>query len=861
MELKRYQARTLSAVSEFLRRAKYMGAAEAFAAVRNAPGYRARYVPLPELPRVPYVCVRVPTGGGKTFMAAHLPGLSADFMEREKPCVLWLVPTEIIRAQTLSTLRDPDHPNARALADAFGGEVRVFDITEAADLRRQDMEGKACVFVATFASLRVTNTAGRRVYAHHENFEPHFSRVPEAARAAMERDERGEVKFSFANLLSFLHPLVLVDEAHNNKSKLSAETLARFSPSLVIEFTATPAGNSNVLYKVSASELKEEGMIKLPIRLEERPSAEETIAAAVGRRAALEEAAVTASRYIRPIVLFQAEAKGHEWTAERLRNHLLSEEHIPAEEIAVATGTQKELAGIDLFDRACHVRFIITVEALREGWDCSFAYVLCSLARVSSSTAAEQFLGRVMRMPYVSRQEEAALNKAYAFVNGSAWTDSVAGIRDQLVSMGFDDAEARENLEYDPYTAPQLSAPQRISFVVSEEPEQFESHFALHEGEVSRQENGNFLVSVTLHDEETAREIAAYAESTFKKPENVAAVREAVSHVPPAPVLPAAEKTPSERGVKFPVPQLCLFAEGETVTVEEDAFLPDGFDLSRVSPALTNFFYDEASRSVELDIRGTREGGVRVSERQADPYGAALFSSDWTEAELLVWLSQHVRESDVSYQAMNAYLLRVVDVLRLERKMPLGDLVRFRYQLAEAVRETLARAREAMTRRNFQELLFTEAGSKRLLLANPMVFAKSYPVKNCYQGNYSFRKHFFPLIGEMNPEEEEAAKILDRSAKVDFWIRNLERQPLTSFWLQTSTDKFYPDFVAKLTDGRVFVLEHKGMDRVSNDDSREKRALGNLWASLSKGEGIFLMSCLVDEKGRSLAQQIEEAIK
>ena len=98
-------------------------------------------------------------------------------------------------------------------------------------------------------------------------------------------------------------------------------------------------------------------------------------------------------------------------------------------------------------------------------------------------------------------------------------------------------------------------------------------------------------------------------------------------------------------------------------------------------------------------------------------------------------------------------------------------------------------------------------------------------------------------MGELEEGGEEflCAQILDQMDEVEFWVRNLERQEKFSFWLQTSTDKFYPDFVCKLKDGRYLVVEYKGADRWSNDDSKEKRRLGELWALKSEGKCLFVM--------------------
>ncbi len=93
-----------------------------------------------------------------------------------------------------------------------------------------------------------------------------------------------------------------------------------------------------------------------------------------------------------------------------------------------------------------------------------------------------------------------------------------------------------------------------------------------------------------------------------------------------------------------------------------------------------------------------------------------------------------------------------------------------------------------------------------------------YPARNIYQGSYEFSQHFCPVINDLREkrkdgkmaEEFRCALAIDAYPKVKHWVRNIDQQRQTSFWLPTSSDYFYPDFVAELTDGRVLVVECKG---------------------------------------------------
>lgn len=346
---------------------------------------------------VPQVCIRIPTGGGKTLMAAHAIDRAARlYVGTSTPVVLWLVPTNTIRTQTRDALLTPGHPYREALLAYWPADrLAVIDITDCAQLRAQDFGSKTIVIVATRQTLQVENTASRDVYAYKEDFEPHFSGVADQAyfervsQADLEANASlrkllgaagmGKVKRSFANLLACHRPIVIVDEAHNARGDLSYEVFRRIRPACVIEWTATPARDQNVLYHVSAQELKAENMIKLPIVLSPHPNWQEAVRDAVLSRERLAVSALGETEYVRPIALLQADAINGEVPVDVLKQHLMTVHGIEERRIAVATGTQRGLDGVNLFDQDCAIDFVITVEALKEGWDCSFAYVFCTV--------------------------------------------------------------------------------------------------------------------------------------------------------------------------------------------------------------------------------------------------------------------------------------------------------------------------------------------------------------------------------------------------------------------------------------------------------------------------------------------------
>ncbi len=244
------------------------------------------------------------------------------------------------------------------------------------------------------------DTEGRKVYEAAGQLKPLFENVPVEALKDIDRDSSGEVIPSLANVLRMRKPVVIVDEAHKHGHRYRSRPWVRLSPSCIIEFTATPdveTNPSNVLYTVSAAELKAENMIKLCV-LGNQAGLEKHLSDAINSRKKLEELArqerIETGEYIRPILLIQAEAigPGRANYLGRYRKNSMDDHKIPANHIAVETGSRRDLEGINILDECCDIRYIITVQALKEGWDCPFAYGLCSVAELRSSTAIEQII-------------------------------------------------------------------------------------------------------------------------------------------------------------------------------------------------------------------------------------------------------------------------------------------------------------------------------------------------------------------------------------------------------------------------------------------------------------------------------------
>lgn len=876
MELKRYQSETLGVLRRFFEEARIGGPENAYEAVTQEPEqagrlgvFRGKYRPLAGLPSVPYVCLRLPTGGGKTILASHAVNIARDaWIEKDWPMVLWLVPTNTIRRQTAEALKNHRHPYRRVLDNAFDGRVRVFDIADFAQIRPHDVSEHCCVVVGTIQTLRVKTTEGRKVYSHNENMESHFTGLT-TSPDGLETLENGSPKFSFANLMHLHRPLMIVDEAHNAVTGLTREMQSRVNPCAIVEFTATPRPNSNILYSVTASELKAEEMVKLPVMLSEYETWQNAVNGAIALRKSLAKAASDDPDFIRPIVLFQAQKRNEEVPVAELKRHLVEVERIPEDRIAIATGDQRGLDGINLFDPACPIEHVITVEALKEGWDCSFAYAFCSVSRIRSAVDVEQLLGRVLRMPYAQRRATDSLNRAYAFLSEPSFGEAARALVDKLVAMGFDEDEARESIEpaqsrldLDGGLFPS-SSDDRIepdfTYSIPAKPKLI-SDLKRCEGVTVLESEGGYAKIVVAGDVDKGVEKAIL--ETLPRTEHEGFATAVSSH------RASSQKAVSsaQRGEKFVVPRLVVevqgtleFADTDTLMEYQDWSLGD-FPWK---PGVEEFAIRETARKFEIDLDGTRIAYQFAMEEQQTSLDVDV--EGWTPEALVLWLDRQVRQPDIGQSDLVGWLSLVVNHLVVSRDLRMAALMRCKFILARKVREKISTIRQKVREGVYQRHLFAPGAKPEVSFDHAFAFEDGmYRDQRRYRGNWKPIKHFLgprdvPVFdGAEDGEEFHCAQVIDSLPNVKYWIRNISKHS-ASFWLPTSSGKFYPDFVAMLDDGRLLVVEYKGAHIAESSDTAEKRAIGELWERRSEGRGLFV---LAEESvdGKDTRTQISEKI-
>ena len=448
MELNHYQKKVMENLSAYMEAVNhsaglnsawknYWSSQDISVGFQGVPGYNNA------IDGVPYVCMKVPTGGGKTFMACASIKKIYEALPLDMPkVVVWLVPSDSILVQTVKNLSDVNHPYRRRLDRDFAGRVGIYTkemLLTGQNFSPDTVREMLTVCVLSYGSLRIDSKKKdvRKVYQENGNmfgFAQYF------------KDENilldNTPDTALIQVLRHLSPVTIVDESHNAGSDLSVEMLYNLNPSLVLELTATPRKNSNIISYVDARELKKENMVKLPVVVYNRTTRLSVIQDAIQLRGSIERQAIAeeeaGGHYIRPIVLFQAQpnTKEESETFDKVKK-ILMDMGVPKEEIAVKTSKIDELGKTDLMSRDCPIRYIITVNALKEGWDCPFAYILASLANKTSMVDVEQILGRILRQPYAKQHVAPLLNTSYFLTCSNDFHSTLENIVKGLNKAGF----------------------------------------------------------------------------------------------------------------------------------------------------------------------------------------------------------------------------------------------------------------------------------------------------------------------------------------------------------------------------------------------------------------------------------------
>ena len=850
MEMKGYQKAVIADLTHYLElmneTQNYMTAFEQFWREKSAPAlglYRN------VIAGVPNLCIKVPTGGGKTFIACNAirPVFDALPVTKTK-AVVWLVPSEAILTQTAKALKDTSHPYRQKIDVDFGGRVEVYtkqELLNGQNFNPTAVTEQLSIMVLSYDSFRGRGKEVLKAYQENSNL-AEFAKVLGKPDSPIEKAD----ETALFQIINQLNPLVIVDESHHARSDLSREMLANFNPCFVLDLTATPRKDSNIISYVDAVQLKTEHMVKLPVIVYNRDSQAEVILDAIDLRNKLEELAAAeyavSKKYIRPIVLFQAEPKGKEeaTTFEKIREKLIAYD-IPAEQIAIRTADVNELKSTELMSEDCPIRYIITVNALSEGWDCPFAYILASIANKTSQVQVEQILGRILRLPHTTQHGQPSLNMSYVLTSSNDFNETVKGIIQGLNDAGFSDKDYRVS------EPPAPKVPDPVQITIDKGCPKMETPLESPEEDVSG-------VDWKLVNEEYQRrreaekspETAPKADSMLSEAESAGqAYNAAIQQSGNDPYL---QKTPWEVREQMPtfdvkpefredierlvIPQFfaaipdTLFTDGSHVLLDE-AQLSEGFTLKNKDCDIDFAAADDGI--VKVDIENKENGLPRVFKMSSpeQQYFKEYFNSLPPESRVRqckeMMLRQLNKLNGVDAAELKAYIERIVgnmskDQLAAMEKAPLG--------YAKKIKDKVQALLEQHCRENFFDWLSTERivclPYYRLPDAiHPAAHTDIY-AKSLYQAE----------DGDMNKLEQKLIMELTALPNVRWWHRNISRQ---GFCINGYINH-YPDILIMTEKGKVIFAETKG-EHLKNDDSREKIDLGAMWSGHAGNQYRYFM--------------------
>lgn len=865
MELKKYQKQVLSDLVRYMELLEEtQNIDKAYTAFWNEKSVLVGFGGVPPyqniIPGVPDLCMKVPTGGGKTYLACNAVKPIFDHLPVNKvKAVVWLVPSDSILTQTLHALRDTDHPYRQKLDADFGGRVEVYtkeELLSGTNFNASSIREQLSIMVLSYDSFRGRKEA-LKSKQENSNLAPLARALGTPEFPIEDADETALIQ-----VINQLSPLVIVDESHHARSKLSKEMLRNFNPCFVLDLTATPTPESNVLCYVDAVLLKRENMVKLPVIVYNRDSQNEVLADACDLRARLEEEAREEQKqsglYVRPIVLFQAQPKGKEdsTTFQKLKDKLV-EAGIPAEQIAIKTADINELKDVDLMSDKCEIRYIITINALKEGWDCPFAYILASLANKTSQVDVEQILGRVLRQPYTHRFQTAALNMSYVLTSSNDFKATLENVVRGLNGAGFSDKDyrvgaAEENaqvMEQSPVAKPVLPAvpDQTYDYMPQEENT---GTSAVHEApaeefldfdteklsrDLNEQKNSENKAAPAIdhllnHAELIQQQYNQSMEQAAETAEKIGVSSEVQDKMNLFHVNSEFEEEIRE----LRIPQFFIKVEDSLFQNDDDLLqkenLSEDFTLNGKPYDISFEQADDQMAKIDVsDKEGSLPKVFQMSERD-QRYIKEQFSKYTPEQRVktckdIIYKSLD-RMNEVDATELKEYTDRIVDkmdgnTLKQLENAPLGFAARIKAYIDKLMEEHYEK--------EFNHML--ETGK---------IFCKpNYQFPDTIGPLHStstFGRSLYQAEEEANGFEYEMVLKLTGMENIEWWHRNISRH---GFCINGFINH-YPDFIVRTKSGKIIVIETKG-DHLENTDTRQKLALGRAWQNASGGQFRYYM--------------------
>ncbi len=797
------------------------------------------------VPRVPHICVKVPTAGGKTFIACNAIKTIFDAFDYDRhKAVVWLVPSITILDQTIKNLKDSSHPYRQKINSHFGNKVEVFDksaLLQGSGFNATSVKEQLNIFVLSFDSIRTANKDGRKVYEENGSLQSFETLLGK------------EEEISLMKVMNFLNPLVIVDESHNAETDLSVDMLKAFNPCFILDLTATPRKNSNIISFIDALELKRENMVKLPVIVYNHQDKTEVINSSLQLQKRLELQAIEeekkGGKYIRPIVLFQAQPKnGRDFSnveeeksnVQRLKEKLI-ELKIPENQIKIKTANINEIKGLDLLSKECEVRYIITINALKEGWDCPFAYVLASLADKSSPVDVEQILGRVLRQPYVVKHNFPLLNLSYVLTASYKFMDTLQNIVKGLNRAGFSDKDykladsviiepAKPNDPLEQLTifnsveiAPETET--TIEDITSD----IDTSRILVPSEIELPTSSVVEIEKTamIQNEEFEKTVAQMdSTDTIALPNEI---QQLVKSYNIKDVFKEQAESINLPQFYLKVPANDLFGTTEEELPLEKENLLEGFALSKAD---TNIAFDSiTSELYKVDLDETKkehtptfvrlDGSVKASVMSyiLDPSRKDSRVKNFTKRIMDIIGNMY----PIPDKEIEKYINRILEDFTDEQFADLSDK---EYSYTDKIKLKIRALSDIFAEKKFKDFLDTDKVFIKPSFALPTSISPAFIAKD-------ITKSLYEKEGSMNGFEERVINEIGNMNNIAFWTRNIERK---GFRINGFVNH-YPDFIIQTKSGKTILLETKG----DHLDAEPKIRLGRLWVNKAGNNYRYFM--------------------
>ena len=839
-----------------------------------------------EITGVPNITIKVPTAGGKTYIACRALKHIFQTYSNDKPkVVVWFVPSDPILKQTYNNLRNPNHPYRRALDVDFGNKVNVVDKESALvgqNIHPIQLKENLTIFVLSVQSFASNNKDGRKARRENENLAEHVSSYTYSDKMLTNADET-----SLLQVIAQLNPVMVIDESHNfESSELRIDLKKEINPSFIFNLTATPKENSNIISFVDARQLKVENMVKLPIIVYNHKTTTDVIANAITLQHSLECKAKQhqkqGGKYIRPIVLFQAQPKlsDDNITFDKIKEKLI-EGGIPEEQVKIKTANKDEIKNIDLMSDSCEVRYIITVNALKEGWDCPFAYILASLANKSSKIDVEQILGRVLRLPYTQKQPEELLNLSYVFTCSADFQDTLSRIVESLNNAGFSKRDFRvandsqesstENIagnkEPDLFSLPSFTNPSISETTNTQsEPEtateeSMESNISEIQTETIRQsvENGTDVNNEALQMLESSaiqqsNEYNEAIEQNDGEVNNPIAAATSMSNL--YKIKPVFED--AAKGIKLPVfvqktENFGLFGAESKYSRIEKSDLLEGIDLNLEDHKID--FTRSTAEVEQIDLVSDYADGTdsvpvhkQLNMKQLEYLKQYLLSisPEGKKKNLAGAIVNKLNIQEVSDNMLTQY---VYDCIKNMDNDAIDDLITFQLQTIDTFKTKLNTILDNYRYKTFKNWL--DLGKIRITDEVVYTMPKQITLLNKMIG---VGKGLYKEEEKVNGFEASVISAISNDDNVYFWHRNQERGK--GFFINGFINH-YPDFIVILKSGHILLIETKGDDR-DNSNSAMKLELGTTWANKAGNQYRYYM--VFDKKAMDGAITVKELL-